>query len=101
MSDATCAGGFVPPDLTSFCRLDGLGLVVTGQRISAGRAVLACRVVGGGADGWCGECGCKAVVRDSVVRRLAHEPLGGGRPPWSSVCAGTAATAAGGCGART
>jgi transposase len=76
MSDATCAGGFVPPDLTSFCRLDGLGLVVTGQRISAGRAVLACRVVGGGADGWCGECGCKAVVRDSVVRRLAHEPFG-------------------------
>jgi hypothetical protein len=29
----------------SFCRLDELGLVVTGQRLEPDRAVLACRVV--------------------------------------------------------
>lgn len=27
-------------------------------------------------DPWCQECGCQDTVRDSVVRRLAHEPLG-------------------------
>ena len=39
------------PDLTTFCRLDELGLVVTGQRLEPDRAVLACRVVE--ADRWC------------------------------------------------
>jgi hypothetical protein len=32
------------PDLTTFCRLDELGLVVVGQRLEPDRAVLACRV---------------------------------------------------------
>jgi transposase len=36
--------------------------------------VLACRVVE--PDQWCRRCGCEGVARDSVVRRLAHEPLG-------------------------
>jgi len=36
--------------------------------------VLACRVVE--PDPWCRRCGCHGVVRDSVVRRLAHEPWG-------------------------
>jgi transposase len=70
MPDAT----FVRPDLTTFCRLDELGLEVTGQRLEAGRAVLACRVVE--PDRWCRRCGCEGVPRDTVVRRLAHEPLG-------------------------
>ena len=65
---------FVCPDLTTFCRLDELGLVVTGQRLEPGRAVLACRVVA--ADDWCHVCGCRGTARDSVVRRLAHLPLG-------------------------
>jgi hypothetical protein len=30
--------------LTTFCRLDELGLVVVGQRLEPDRAVLACRV---------------------------------------------------------
>jgi hypothetical protein len=72
--DATGTDGFAPPDLTSFCRLEGLGLVVTGQRIEPDRAVLACRTVA--EDGWCGRCGGGGVVRDSVTRRLAHEPFG-------------------------
>jgi transposase len=70
LSDAT----FACPDLTTFCRLDELGLVVTGQRLEPDRAVLACRVVE--PDQWCRRCGCEGVPRDTVVRRLAHEPLG-------------------------
>ena len=70
MPDAT----FACPDLTTFCRLDELGLVVVGQRLDPDRAVLACRVVE--PDGWCRRCGCEGVARDSVIRRLAHEPLG-------------------------
>jgi transposase len=73
LHDAT-ASGFGCPDLTSFCRLDELGLVVTGQRLDPNRAVLACRVVG--PDQWCRRCGCEGVPRGSIVRRLAHEPFG-------------------------
>jgi transposase len=65
---------FTSPDLTTFCRLDELGLEVVGQRLEADRAVLACRVVE--PDRWCRRCGCEGVPRDTVVRRLAHEPLG-------------------------
>jgi len=67
---------FACPDLTTFCRLDELGLEVTGQRLEPGRAVLACRVVEVDLDYWCRRCGCEGIPRDSVVRRLAHEPLG-------------------------
>jgi transposase len=73
MSDAT----FTCPDLTTFCRLDELGLVVVGQRLEPGRAVLACRVVAvDDADLWCRRCGCQGAPRDTVIRRLAHEPFG-------------------------
>ena len=70
VTDAT----FACPDVTTFCRVDELGLVVVGQRLEPQRAVLACRVVK--QDQWCRRCGCEGVVRDTVVRRLAHEPLG-------------------------
>ena len=70
MHDAT----FATPDLTTFCRLDELGLEVTGQRLEPDRAVLACRVVE--SNRWCHCCGAEGLVRDSVVRRLAHEPFG-------------------------
>ena len=70
MPDAT----FDRPDLTTFARLDELGLQVTGQRLEPDRAVLACRVVE--PDEWCRRCGCQGVPRDTVARRLAHEPLG-------------------------
>ena len=62
------------PDLTTFCRLDELGLEVVGQRLEPDRAVLACRVVE--PDRWCRRCGCEGRPRDTVIRRLAHEPLG-------------------------
>lgn len=70
MADAT----FACPDLTTFCRLDELGLEVVGQRLDTDRAVLACRVVE--SDAWCRRCGCEGSPRDTVLRRLAHEPLG-------------------------
>lgn len=47
MDDAT----FATPDLTTFCRLDELGLEATGQRLESDRAVLACRVLE--PDQWC------------------------------------------------
>jgi transposase len=65
---------FACPDLTTFCRLEELGLEVLGQRLDPDRAVLACRVVE--PDQWCRRCGCEGAPRDTVVRRLAHEPLG-------------------------
>ncbi len=70
MLDAT----FACSDLTTFCRLDELGLEVAGQLLEPGRAVLACRVVE--TDRWCQHCGCEGVARDTVTRKLAHEPLG-------------------------
>ena len=70
LSDAT----FACPDLSKFCRLDELGLTVTGQRLKPDRAVLACRVVE--PDQWCRRCGCEGVPRDTGTRELAHEPLG-------------------------
>ncbi|GCB46719.1 ISL3 family transposase [Streptomyces sp. NL15-2K] len=68
------AAGFACPDLTTFCRLDELGLEAIGQRREVDRAVITCRVVK--SDQWCRRCGGEGVPRDSVVRRLAHEPLG-------------------------
>jgi hypothetical protein len=74
---ATCLTLPPAPDLGSFCRLDELGLQVVGQRLEPGRAVLACRVVETDEFArWCRRCGCEAAPRDSVTRRLAHEPLG-------------------------
>ncbi len=70
MLDAT----FARPDLTTFCRLDELGLVVTGQQLEPDRAVLTCRVAE--PDPWCRRCGSEGAPRDSVTRELAHEPLG-------------------------
>jgi transposase len=72
--DATPDAGFSCPDLTTFCRLEELGLQAVGQRLEPDRAVLACRVLE--PDQWCRRCGCEGVPRDSVTRRLAHEPLG-------------------------
>ena len=70
MADAT----FATPDLTTFARLDALGLRVTGQFLEPDRAVLACRVLD--RDPTCGRCGQLGRLRDSTTRRLAHEPFG-------------------------
>jgi transposase len=49
-------------------------LEVIGQRLEAGRAVLACRITD--EDRWCRRCGEQGSVRDTVTRQLAHEPFG-------------------------
>ncbi len=72
MLDAT----FVRPDLGAFCRLDELGLEVVGQRLEPEGAVLACPVEPGEFDRWCRCCGAEGMLRDTVTRRLAHEPFG-------------------------
>jgi transposase len=72
--DATGGAGFVRADLTTFCRLDELGLEVTGQRLDCDRAVLACRITDD--DSWCRRCGEEGTPRDTVTRQLAHEPFG-------------------------
>ena len=74
MPDATPGGGFACPDLTTFCRLDELGLEVTGQRVQADRAVLSCRITDD--DSWCRRCGEQGTPRDTVTLQLAHEPFG-------------------------
>jgi transposase len=65
---------FTTPDLTTFTGLDDLGLTVVGQRLEPHRAVLDCRVTE--ADDWCRRCGCHGRPIGTVVRRLAHVPLG-------------------------
>jgi transposase len=50
--------------------------VVVGQVVKPTGTVLACRVVARADDGFCRHCGAQGVVRDSVTRRLAHEPFG-------------------------
>jgi len=65
---------FSTPDLTTFCRLDELGLTVTGQRLEPDRTVLECRV--NEPDPWCRRCGAEGIPRDTVTRTLAHEPFG-------------------------
>jgi len=65
---------FAAPDLTTFCRLDELGLLVTGQRLLPDRAVLECRVVD--ADDSCQWCGGQGRSLGTIPRRLAHAPFG-------------------------
>jgi hypothetical protein len=70
MADAT----FADPDLTTFCRLDELGLQAVGQFLEPDRTIITCRVVATGDE--CGRCGRRGAPRDTVTRLLAHEPLG-------------------------
>jgi len=73
-SDHVPDATFARPDLTTFCHLEELGLEVVGHCLEPDHAVLACRVVD--PDQWCRRCGCEGTPRDTVIRRLAHEPLG-------------------------
>jgi hypothetical protein len=57
MADST----FGDPDLTTFCRLDELGLVATGQFLEPDRAIIACRVLEPGDE--CDRCQGNGVAR--------------------------------------
>ena len=65
---------FAIPDIDSFCLVDQLGLTITGQHLEERRAVLECRVLQH--DPWCRDCGAEGVSIGTVVRQLAHVPLG-------------------------
>ena len=65
---------FACADVTTFCRLDELGLAVTGQHLDSCQAMLACRITA--EDRWCRRCGEQGAPRDTVTRELAHEPFG-------------------------
>lgn len=65
---------FIRLDLTTFCRLDELGLVAIGQHVDPERAVIECHVLE--PNRWYRSCGNEGVPRDTVTRRLAHEPFG-------------------------
>jgi hypothetical protein len=76
-SDLTVGLTFGPADLAALCRLDELGLEVTGQRLESGRAVLACRVIPGRTAMSAGAA--TAAVRRAARQRgpaAAHEPFG-------------------------
>ena len=72
--------GIDRPNFTTFARLEELGLDVVGQHLEPTRTVSACRFVE--QDSWCRRCGREGSPRDSVLRRLAHEPMG-----WRPHCA--------------
>ena len=65
---------FSTPDLTTFCHLDTLGLHCTGQHVTDSGTVLLCTPTTD--DNWCHRCGGHGRPRDTVTRKLAHEPFG-------------------------
>ena len=63
-----------PPCLDTFCRLGRLGLSVTAQRVEPDHTVLRCRPTTPPLP--CPGCARPGVRHDTVLRRLAHVPLG-------------------------
>ena len=86
MSDATSTTPACPPvtspDLTTFARVDALGLRVDAQQIWPDKAILFCSLVT--VDDRCPRCGAGGRVHDQVLRRFTHLPVGR-RPTWLSV----------------
>ncbi len=82
-----------PVHLTTFCRLDGPGLLVLAQDLRSDRAVSAGQAVDdlAGLDRWCRQCSCEGRSRDSATRPLVHEPWAGGRRRPRSRSAATSA----------
>lgn len=72
MAEAT----FAAPDLTTFLGLEALGLVAVGQRLEEEGAVVECRLAVSVEDPFCRACGAQGVGVGTVVRSLAHLPVG-------------------------
>lgn len=62
------------PDVTAFYPLDEPGLTATGRYLDADQAIIECRL--NEPDPWCRRCGPWSNPRDTVTRKLAHEPFG-------------------------
>ncbi|NLU13868.1 MAG: ISL3 family transposase [Gammaproteobacteria bacterium] len=65
---------FSSHDLSSFCQLNNLGLVATGQHLCAKHAVIECRFTKAAEP--CPKCGSAGLSRGTVERHLAHAPYG-------------------------
>ena len=63
-----------PPCLDTFCRLERFGLSVTAQHVEPDHTVLRCRPTTPPLP--CPGCARPGVRHDTVLRRLAHVPLG-------------------------
>ena len=83
------------PCLDSFCRLDRLGLTVTGQIVGLEHSVLMCVPTTPATP--CPDCAEPGRRHDTVVQNLAHVPFGW-KPTILSVGVPIAASSAGGCG---
>jgi transposase len=71
--DATLSAGFACADLPRSAGSTSSASKPSGSAWNP-IVVLACRVVD--PDPWCRRCGCEGTLRDTVTRRLAHEPAG-------------------------
>ena len=67
---------FTDPDLTTFLGLDALGLTAVGQHLTSTKAIVECRMPIGFEDPFCRAYGAQGQARGTVVRRLAHLPVG-------------------------
>lgn len=65
---------FSTPDLSSFCELNKLGLVATGQHLDKHHVTIECRFTK--APEPCPKCGVPGASRGTAQRRLAHVPYG-------------------------
>src|SRR5699024_2240181 len=65
---------FSCPDLDVFCMLNTAGVTVTGQYLTDQQAALQCRIMA--SDEFCRHCGSQARVRDSLLRKVTHVPMG-------------------------
>ncbi|HKM16029.1 MAG TPA: ISL3 family transposase [Marinospirillum sp.] len=68
---------FSTPDLSTFCQLNKLGLVATGQHTNEKHAVIECRFTQSPKP--CPQCAASGISRGTVDRRLSHV-LYGQRP---------------------
>ncbi len=86
---------FAAPCLTTFCRLDELGLEAVGQRLEADRALIECRAAAGLGVSW--HTANTAIIAEGK-RRLIDDPtsfnavttIGVDDSPALRVCAGGA-----------
>lgn len=65
---------FYTSGLSSFCELNQLGLIATGQHLDKKHATIECRFTK--APEPCPKCGALGLSRGTVERRLAHLPYG-------------------------
>ena len=92
---------FTCPDLTTFLGLDALGLTAAGQFLTPARAIVELHVPAGFENPFCRSCGAQGEACGTVVRRLAHVPVGWRLTQLLVRAGASPAPTAGACGCRT